>query len=287
MDDLREIRTLLAKPAPSPEAVARRRRQLRDSMHSRALLRRARWIVVLPVAAAATAAALVIVPGHLGDSPPPSAREILLVAATTAERTPEGSGTYWHITVTRDGEPQEEYWYRKDGQFWLKGEGLKGEGKLFRFTKEPQPFTVGPLTMTFDELRQLPDDENALYTRLRDAVASADLRTSAGPLSDADKDGAAVEALISLISEAPVTPEVRAAAYRSLAARPGVEDRGETDGGRSLEVPLLLGKGTVVVDPETARLRKTPVWVPLTGGVASADGGVTIDAEWTDQLPAE
>ncbi|TDD51582.1 hypothetical protein E1286_10415 [Nonomuraea terrae] len=33
MDDLREIRTLLAKPDPSPEAVARRRRQLRSSMH--------------------------------------------------------------------------------------------------------------------------------------------------------------------------------------------------------------------------------------------------------------
>ncbi|MEV0201191.1 CU044_5270 family protein [Nonomuraea sp. NPDC050691] len=289
MDDLREIRTLLAKPEPSPEVVARRRQQLRAGMGGRLPRRRARWLLV-PVAAAAVAAAAVIAVGRPGGPPPAvtTARDVLLVAATTAERTPEGSGTYWHITVTVGSRPPSEYWYRRDGQFWIKGKGLKGNGKLFRFTTKPQPFNVGPLRMSFDELRGLPADEDALYTRLRSAVAGSGIRTSAGAPSEKELDGFAVETLISLVSEAPVTPQVRAAAYRALAARPGVTDLGESGGGRRLRVPLSGGDREVVVDPDTARVRDTPVWVPLTGGVGFTDGeGVTIDAEWTDELPAE
>ncbi|MEV0151834.1 MULTISPECIES: CU044_5270 family protein [unclassified Nonomuraea] len=290
MDDLREIRTLLAKPDPAPEVVARRRRQVQAGMRRRAPLRRARWLLV-PVAAAAAAAAFVIVPGRSGEPAPSfrNGREVLLVAAVSAERTPEGSGTYWHITVTHEKYPVQEYWYRRDGSFWLKGKGLKGEGKLFKFPGEPQPFAVGPLRMTFEELRRLPDDENALYDRLRSAVTESDLRTSAGSATTAEQDGFAVDALVSLVSEAPVSPQVRAAAYRALASRPGVVDLGETDGGRRLRLPVAhTGAETVVVDPETARVRNTPLWFPLTGGAAFVlDGGVTIDAEWTDHLPAE
>ncbi|MER6943730.1 hypothetical protein ABT294_06870 [Nonomuraea sp. NPDC000554] len=218
--------------------------------------------------------------GQAGDP------DILLVAATTAARTPEGSGTYWHITVTKNGRQQAQYWYRRDGQSWIKGEGLKGEGKLVKFG-EPAPFMIGPLRMTFEELRQLPDDGNALYTRLRTAVADSDLRTSAGPLNDAQEDGATVESLVSLVGEAPISPEVRAAAYRALAARPGVQDLGDADGGRRLQVPVSDGTDTVVVDPDTAQVRNTSAWVPLTGGIVHTDGNVTIDTEWTDDLPAE
>ncbi|NUW35894.1 CU044_5270 family protein [Nonomuraea sp. SMC257] len=290
MDDLREIRTLLAKPEPSPETVARRRQQLHARMGGRVPRRRARWLLV-PVTAAAVAAAVVVAVARPGGQSPAvaTARDVLLVAATTAERTPEGSGTYWHITVTVGERPPEEYWYRKDGQFWIKGEHLKGEGKLFRFPTESQPFNVGPLRLSFDELRGLPTDEEALYTRLRSAVAASDVRTSAGSPSEAELDGFAVVTLISLVSEAPVSPQVRAAAYRALAARPDVTDLGETDGGRRLRVPMFGENREVVVDPETARVRNTPVWAPLTGGIASTTTGerATIDAEWTDELPAE
>ncbi|MFI7423670.1 CU044_5270 family protein [Nonomuraea sp. NPDC049684] len=296
MDDLREIRPLLAKPDPSPDVIARRRQQLRSSMYRRAPQRRARWLLI-PAAAVTITAALVIVPSRFDDSQPSirSARDILLVAASTAEHTPEGSGTYWHITVTHEGSPKAEYWYRRDGQFWLKGEGmglksngLKGEGKLFKFPGKPQPFAVGPLRMSFQELRRLPTDESALYSQLLSAVTQSDIRTGAGSPSTAEQDGFAIQALISLISEAPVSPQVRAAAYRALASQPGVVDLGEADGGRRLKIPLAPGEGTVVVDPDTARVRNTPVWVPLTGGVAfTQSGGVTIDAEWTDRLPTE
>ncbi|NUW42651.1 CU044_5270 family protein [Nonomuraea rhodomycinica] len=290
MDDLREIRTVLAKPEPSPEVVARRRRQLHAAMSGRAPRRRARLLLV-PVAAAAVAAAVVVAVARPGGPPPAvtTARDVLLVAATTAERTPEGSGTYWHITVTVGSRPPSEYWYRRDGQFWIKGKGLKGEGKLFRFTTKSQPFIVGPLRMSFDELRGLPVDEDALYTRLRSAIADGDVRTSAGAPSESDLDGFTVETLVSLVSEAPVSPQVRAAAYRALASRPGVTDLGETDDGRRLRIPMHGGDREVVVDPETARVRNTPVWAPLTGGLAftTTGEGATIDAEWTDELPAE
>ncbi|MEU7900241.1 CU044_5270 family protein [Nonomuraea sp. NPDC049152] len=285
MDDLHEIRTLLTKPEPSPDVVARRRQELRRSMRRRTPRIGLRWVLV-PTAAAAVAAALVIVPGHVGNSPPVSgARDVLLVAATTAEHTPEGAGTYWHITITREGKPQQEYWYQKDGQVWIKGEGLKGEGKLTHFTDKPQPFAIGPLQMTFEELRQLPTDENGLYEKLKSAVAGSDLRTSAGRLSDEQQEGATMETLLSLISEAPVSPEVRAAAYRALAARPGAQDLGDADGGRRLQVPVLDGQETLIIDPETGQLRSTSVWAPLMGGIARSDGPVTIATEWTDHLP--
>lgn len=86
--------------------------------------------------------------------------------------------------------------------------------------------------------------------------------------------------------EAPVSPQVRAAAYRALASRPGGVDLGETGGGRHLRVPVMFGKGTMIVDPDTGRIRETSAWAPLAGGMAQTqDGMVTIDAEWTDRLP--
>ncbi|MEW9555279.1 CU044_5270 family protein [Nonomuraea sp. NPDC050783] len=272
-------RAALLERAGSPSPTARRR----------TLWRRARWILI-PAVAAAVAAALVIVPGRGGDSRPPamSSRDVLLVAADTAERTPEGAGTYWHITITREGAASEEYWYRRDGHFWIKGKGLKGEGKLLEWPTKPQPFAVGPLRMTFEELRSLPADEKALYTRLWSAVPASGVRSSREPITAAEQDGLAMESLISLISEAPVSPQVRAAAYRALASRPGVVDLGETEGGRRLQVPMASGMGTMVVDPDTGRIRETSVWAPLTGGMAhDPDGMRTIDAEWTDQLPPE
>ncbi|WP_336216919.1 CU044_5270 family protein [Nonomuraea sp. LPB2021202275-12-8] len=285
MNDLHEIRTLLAKPDPSPDVVARRRQELRRSMRRRTPRLGLRW-VLLPAAAAAVAAALVIVPGYVGNSPSDSgAREVLLVAATTAERAPEGSGTYWHVTITRKGAPQQEYWYKKNGQFWLKGKGLKGEGKLTQFPVEPQPFAIGPLRMTFEMLRHLPTDEGGLYEKLKSAVADGDLRTSAGQLTDEQQEGATMATLLSLISEAPVSPEVRAAAYRVLAARADVQDLGEADGGRRLQVPVLNGQETLIIDPETGQLRNTSIWAPLTGGIAHSAAPATIATEWTDHLP--
>ncbi|GLW12628.1 hypothetical protein Misp01_77560 [Microtetraspora sp. NBRC 13810] len=296
MDDIEMLHAVRPQPdAPSPAAYTAARAALLEraagapslTARRRVPWRRARWVLI-PAVAAAITAALVVVPGRFGDSRPPitSSRDVLLVAADTAERTPEGTGTYWHITITRKGAPTQEYWYRRDGHFWIKGKGLKGGGKLFEWPSESQPFAVGPLRMTFEELRSLPADEDALYTRLRAAVPASGVRPSGEPITAAEQDGAAMRALLSLISEAPVSPQVRAAAYRALASRPGVVDLGETDGGRHLQIPVASGKGTLVVDPDTGRIRETSVWAPLTGGVAHTQNGmVTIDAEWTDRLP--
>ncbi|MEU6796688.1 CU044_5270 family protein [Nonomuraea wenchangensis] len=296
MDDIEMLHAVRPRPdAPSHAACTAARAALLEraggpspAARRRGPWRRARWILI-PAVAAAVVAALVIVPGRGGDSRSltMSSRDVLLVAADTAERTPEGAGTYWHITLTREGAATEEYWYRRDGHFWIKGKSLKGEGRLLEWPGKPQPFAVGALRMTFDELRSLPADEDALYTRLRSAVAASGVRSSGGPLTTAEQDGVAVEALLSLIGEAPVSPPVRAAAYRALASRPGVVDLGETPGGRRLQVPVFSGKGTMVVDPGTGRIRETSVRAPLTGGMAhDPDGMWTIDTEWTDRLPS-
>ncbi|MEV0236382.1 CU044_5270 family protein [Nonomuraea sp. NPDC050786] len=298
MDDLEMLHAARPQPdAPSHAAYTAARAALLEraaggpspTARRRVLWRRARWVLI-PAVAAAVAAALVIVPNGSGGSRSPSmsSRDVLLVAADTAERTPEGAGTYWHITITKQGSPTQEYWYRRDGHFWIKGEGMKGDGKLFEWPLKPQPFAVGPLRMSFEELRSLPADKDALYTRLWSAVPGSGVRIDAGPMTAAEQDGLAMYALLSLISEAPVSPQVRAAAYRAVASRPGVVDLGETSGGRHLQVPVAFGKGTMVVDQDTGRIRETSVWAPLGGGIAfTEDGMVTIDAEWTDRLPPE
>ncbi|WP_371778062.1 hypothetical protein [Streptosporangium subroseum] len=296
MDDIEMLHAARPQPdAPSHAAYTAARAALLEraaggpspTAHRHARWRQARWVLI-PAVAAAIAAALVIVPGRFGDSRPPimSSRDVLLVAADTTERTPEGTGTYWHITITKKGAPTGEYWYRRDGHFWIKGKGMKGQGELFEWPLKPQPFAVGPLRMSFDELRSLPADEEALYTRLWSAAPGSGARSGAGPMTAAEQDGLAMEALLSLISEAPVSPQVRAAAYRALAARPEVVDLGETGGGRHLQIPMAFGKGTMVVDPDTGRIRETSVWASLIGGIAhTQDGMVTIDAKWTDRLP--
>ncbi|UBU10283.1 CU044_5270 family protein [Nonomuraea gerenzanensis] len=293
MDEIELLHAARPHPdAPSPAARTAARAALLERAASPARRRRpawqrARWLMI-PAVAAAVAAAFLIVPDRSADPRPPvmSSRDVLLVAADTAERTPEGDGTYWHITITKEGAPTQEYWYRRDGRFWLKGKGLKGEGRLLEWPGKPQPFAVGPLRMSFEELRSLPAEEDALFARLRSAVAGSGVRTSGGPLTAAEQDGAALEALVALIGEAPVPPQVRAAAYRALAARPGVVDLGESEGGRRLQVPVTSGDGVMVVDPDTGRIRETSVWAPLTGGIAQTqDGMVRIDTEWTDRLP--
>jgi hypothetical protein len=141
-----------------------------------------------------------------------------------------------------------------------------------------------PVSPAFAALKRLP-----VHRRRRASGQTTEGILPGGePVPAAEQDGRALEALVSLISEAPVSPEIRAAAYRALAARPGVADLGETDGGRRMQIPVALGEGVMVIDPETARIRETSVWAPLTGGIAhTRDGMVTIDAEWTDHLPPE
>ncbi|WP_406313005.1 CU044_5270 family protein [Streptosporangium sp. NBC_01639] len=314
MDELREIGTLLAKPEPPREAVDRGRRRLQGTMRGRTpSRRRPGWLAGGLAVAATTAAVIVVVTGSMSPTAPApsaqstqptqspasalSAAHVLLVAATTAENLPEPSGAYWHVTeVYKDdsgqviADKQAEYWFRRDGRSWAKLPSLSRKETILRFTGL-RPFRLGPLEMSYEELRRLPADPDALVERLRtgiaDAVDSGDIRTSAGRPSDGDQDDYVFYALTSLISQAPVEPDLRAAAFRAIASLPNVRSLGETDGGgQRLQVTLSSSQVELVVDPEAAQLRDTSFYIPWSGGLTHATKGtVTMQTEWTDKRP--
>src|SRR2546423_201221 len=66
-------------------------------------------------------------PGPPPAAPPPQAvapvvtgQEVLLAAATVAERTPAGTGKYWHVKIT-EGTFALEFWTTADGHQWYRG----------------------------------------------------------------------------------------------------------------------------------------------------------------------
>ncbi|MEU0480651.1 CU044_5270 family protein [Streptosporangium sp. NPDC006013] len=315
MDELREIGTLLTKPEPSQEAVDHGRRRLQGTMRGRPPARWRPGRLAGGLAAAATAAAMIVavtgptpptVPAPSAQSTQPtrspasvlSAAHILLVAATTAENLTEPSGTYWHVTmvgknssgqVVADG--QAEYWFRRDGRSWAKLYSL-GQKKAILRSTGLRPFRLGHLEMSYEELRRLPADPDALVERLRtgiaDAVNSGDIETSTGRPSDGDQDDFVFYALTSLISQAPAKPNVRAAAFRAIASLPNVRSLGETDGGgQKLRVTLSSSQVELVVDPKAAQVRDTSFFVSWEGGLtyATKEATTTIQTEWTDERP--
>jgi hypothetical protein len=300
MDDLQMLGTLLARPDPSHDVVDRRRHQLQKAMRGPVRKRRTGWLAGgLGLTAAAAAAAVVVASGTTAptatpNSPPaavqPSARQILLAAATTAERTPEGTGTYWFVkTVIRhskDSKPsQGESWTRRDGQSWFRGE--KSHGKLIK-TFNPSPFRLGGPDVSFEQLQKLPTDPAALKAWIADALKHSDVRTSSGRPDANIQKQIIFDGLSSLVSQLPAPPKVRAAAFRAIASYPNVTSLGAVKGGQGLLISLREGRqARLVVDPATSRVRDTNFFVSANGAEAwlPSTGSATIVAEWTNLLP--
>jgi hypothetical protein len=149
----------------------------------------------------------------------------------------------------------------------------------------PAPFSLVAVDLTLDQPRALPAEPAALTAWIANAVEHSDARTSAGELTASARALATFESLISLVSTLPASPAVRAAAFRAIAAYPGVESLGAVPAGQGL---LLPGGERLVVDPSTGRVNGTSVHLTMDGAVAgvAASNTATIDAEWTDTLPA-
>ncbi|MEU4768826.1 CU044_5270 family protein [Actinosynnema sp. NPDC023794] len=305
MDDLQALRAALAADDPSQDVVDRSRHLLQNRVRGgRASRKRAGWLTVgvgLTVTAAAAALAFSTLPAPPGgpatalgtgtptESPPAaavSAPEILLAAATSAGRSPEGSGAYWHVTARFAGERArvDEYWINPDGRAWFRG--VRTGGKVVPMgERRPKPFPLVAVDLSLEELRALPTDPGALKSWIAEAVEHADARTSAGGrLSAVGRAEATFYSLIALVSTVPAPPEVRAAAFRAIASYPDVESTGAVPGGQGLELP----RGErLVVDPATGRVNGTSMFITFDSRVyATADlGGAGVDAEWTDTLP--
>jgi hypothetical protein len=252
----------------------------------------------LTAVAAAAVAAVVIGTGGSGISGggqvPPAAtslsgQQILLAAATTAERVPEGSGTYWYVKVASKGGTdsgnQWENWTQRDGQTWLRGE--KTGGKVVEIT-EPAPFRLGGPEVSFEQLQKLPTDPDALKAWIADSIKHSDVRTSAGKPDAKMQAQFVFDGLISLVSELPAPPKVRAAAFRAIASYPNVESLGAVEGGQGLLITFEDGTpARLVVDSATSQIRETNFFVTADGSSAGAGrgGSFTIVAEWTNSLP--
>lgn len=288
MNDLQTLRAALAPSEAPQDVVDRSRHRLQNRMLA-APRRRVRPLALgagLVAAAAAAAVVVATLPGAPAPAPQPQAaapvvtgRQILLAAATVAEHAPAGTGKYWHVKTASDNLVYEN-WYTADGHMWFRGE--KSGGRVM-------PLGVSPLqlagtTVTFEQLRTLPTDPAALRDWLVDAIAHSDARTSAGPLTASERERELLLSTVSLVSTLPAPPAVRAAAFRMIAAYPGVKDLGPVPGGQGF---LLPGDYRLVVDPATARINHTSMFVTADGAIYGASGpeGAQVSSEWTDSLP--
>ena len=259
--------------------------------------------------AAVAVAAVAVGTGVLGDAGTPVApgQQILLAAATTVENSPEGTGAYWYVKVVsigaRDGESwQEETWTGRDGRTWSRSTwqnpaaasaspsafpNTAPDGKVVE-VRPPNPLRLGGAKVTIEQLQTLPTDPAALQERIAELVRSSDIRTSSGKLTDAQREQAVFEGLVSLVSQLPAPPKVRAAALRAIATYPSVSSLGAVDGGQGLLISFYPGEppARLVIDPTSGQLRRTNVLVMTFGGTMTSDGGIfAVTAEWTDTLP--
>lgn len=200
------------------------------------------------------------------------------MAAVSAERTPEGSGAYWHVTRkwSNSDIPQEESWSGRDGGRWSKGEPGDPPDAV---VTDPAPLTLKGAKVTFEDLDRLPTDPEALKARIDE-------------LPGGDSDMAASDqrsfSLIALITELPAPSEVRSAAFRALATMPEVKRTGTVDDGEELLIADPDGEPEIklVVDPDTARVMRTNYLLADDGSLAGDPAGfISVTTGWTDQSP--
>ncbi|MDP9850167.1 CU044_5270 family protein [Streptosporangium lutulentum] len=284
MNDLEEIAALLAKPEPSAGAVAHGRDRLRRRTRAGGVRRRARWFVpgVALVAGAAAAATVVFATGApTNDGASVTGKEVLLMAAVSAERTPQDSGTYWHVTRQwfESDIPPMESWTSRDGKRWTKGEPGDPPDAVVPTWKT---LSLKGATMSFEELERLPTDPEALKAWI------AERKGNENDMSPSEIQGDPTLTLFTLITELPAPAEVRSAAFRALAATPGVENVGAVEGGRQLRLPVPVGDKSIelVVDPEKARVTRANLVLTGDGGLAWDKKFISVTTEWTDRLPS-
>ena len=146
------------------------------------------------------------------------------------------------------------------------------------------PLQLAGTGVTFEQLRTLPTDPAALRDWLVDAIAHSGARTGSGPLTASDRERELLLSMVSLVSTLPAPPAVRAAAFRAIAASPGVQDLGPVPGGHGF---LLPGEYRLVVDPSTGRINRTSMYVSADGAIhqVADPQGAQVGSEWTDTLP--
>ncbi|WP_225991657.1 CU044_5270 family protein [Actinomadura montaniterrae] len=280
----------------------------------------------LAATAAAVTGALTLTSGTAPRAPDPgpgavrpmSAKTVLLTAAEHAEAAPS-TGTYWHVrtltSIPFHGGPRKggywgsrltvgETWTLRDGRSWTgyreagvriapkdeaawKRDGspnkaASGHG-LFK-DKGPGTFLVCDKEMSFTQVQALPAEPAGLLSALKRAM----LHNDDGPVPPSAQRTFVAGCLAGLLADVPVAPKVRAAAYRALAATPGVtvtgrttDERGRT--GIGLVVPEGRGgSSTMIIDPDSSLVLSTTVGH---GSGGKDVARIILEAGWTDASP--
>lgn len=319
-EDLRAAFTDLAAHAPEPHP-----QMMLAAMQRRTQPRRRRRLAALKAggalvaAATAAATALAVLPGAVapGTGGLTSARAILLTAAASASRQP-ASGRYWYTSVLdnflRPGtagsngtviaselvnswvssSPSHRSW---GSQRWLKGSvtlaGISPQhvkGNNFSYSDPAGSFTV--FFMTVGELEHLP----ASPARLAAALRQAARRWIVTPASASVVNSTLFQYAFDLL-RAPISPQVRAAAFRVLAQLPGVtsvgrirDSRGRPGYGVQMSGAVVPGHNkytdplrftdTLVVDPRTGIALEN-----ISTGTTVAEDRTLISQGWTNRRP--
>ncbi|MCW2919484.1 MAG: hypothetical protein JWN52_7552 [Actinomycetia bacterium] len=292
MDELQLLANLLAKPDQSRDMIDHGRHQLQKAMRGPVHKRKTGWLAGgLGLTAAAVGAVVVVssttAPTATPNSPPAAvqqnARQILLTAATTALRTPMGSGTYWYVKNVStkraggvSGQDSVETWVRRDGKSWVRQGApaspvISNDGSHGHWA---DGFDVADHRLSLGQIQQLPTDPVAL---------KAWIVEHRGRATPPGLDFVIGE-LVGLLSGVPAPPKVRAAAFRALASLPNVKSLGPVKGGQGLLLPDPQGKNMLVVDPATSKVRGSNFSDVIDGQRVSGSSAV-VAAEWTNLLP--
>jgi hypothetical protein len=316
MNELDMLKDALTGPGPSSDTVRKGRGELEQLVRrqSRARTRRPSWpmagigLAAAAVAVAVTAAVVVTsgtprtrpgapvrstAIGHRPATAKQSVQQMLLTAAASAQRAPAESGTYWYVRVraaTGNGNKLylAESWTKRDGQTWIRDQKTGPPIELPRSPLTLGPFFLGGREVTFHQLQHLPADPAALTRWIVTNAARHGGKTGSGPApSKAQEREDIFDSLDSLLSELPATPQVRAAAFRALAALPGVTSLSQIGGGQGLRFTLLGGqRATLVIDPASGQIRATNFFVDNQGGEFWQQiPNATITGRWTNTLP--
>jgi hypothetical protein len=222
-----------------------------------------------------------------------SVQQILLTAAASAQRAPAGSGTYWYVRIraaTGNGNRLylQESWTKRNGETWIRNRGTGRQViELPSSAATLGPFFLGGRELTFRQIQKLPANP-ATLTKWIVTNAARHGGKAGGPVpSKAQEREDIFESLDSLLSELPTTPQVRAAAFRALAALPGVTGLGRAGGGQGLRYTTLGGeRATLIIDPSSGQIRATNFFVDNQGATFWQEiPDATITGRWTDTLP--
>ena len=315
MDEMDMLKDALAAQGPATDTERKGRGELEQLIRhqSRTRARRPGWrmagigLAAAAVAVAVTAAVVVtsgpphIRPGaavrssamrHHPATAKRPVQQVLLTAAASAQRAPAGSGTYWYVRVraaTGNGNKLylAESWTKRNGQTWIRGQKGGTPVELPRSPGVLGPFFLGGRELTFRQIQRLPADPGAL-TRWIVTNAARHGGKAGGPVpSKAQEREDIFDSLDSLLSELPATPQVRAAAFRALAALPGVTSLGQVGGGQGVRFTLLGGqRATLIIDAASGQIRATNFFVDNQGGQFWQQiPNATITGRWTNTLP--